>query len=406
MRSIAGSKLKVAGAVALVAALWVAGCGGASAGGACSAELPATFGCQRELSLEQSQCSGNTAGRPLTASVQWSTDRKALQVDAATFRCEQRVCAYLGGSEAEAQVLLQPCDMHPETVTRCTCGYSFSVPIELRSTATRVSVQVRNDSLGGAQPPSTIGSLPVGPSAALCDGSSVLRFAATSGGGNLSGIPGLISELGWSFLLVDGQCHYYAMTAPDREVRMGTLSDTDAPSLARDFELGAWQGLDHPASGCPDANAQVFAFGVDRVRSSCETTPLTMATDRWLKRLYDAGRPVTGAVRYSVIEPSNEQWPSSSPASALTYPLADPTSIATEPNGRGKPQIASGMDADALRGVRTAYQKSTPPVPAPAYSVPVVVTAGGEASRYFDLAMRDTVPFEVNGVLTIDAFLE
>ncbi len=406
MEAVVGGKGHFSRWGALLAAVGLGGCGGSSASAPSSAELPVGFDSQRQLSVEQGECSDNTVGTPLTASVRWSTDGKALQVDSATFRCEQAVCAYLDASDADAELLLQPCDMHPATVTKCVCGYSFRVPIALPSDATRVAVQVRGDSFGGTHEPETIGSVFVGKNAALCDGSSALRFAATNGGGNLNGIPALVAELGWSFLLIDGQCRYYAMTAPDHAIHSATLSDADAASLAGDFQLGAWNGLDRPPSGCSDAPTQGFAFGADRVHSSCETTALTTANDKWLPRLYDAGSPVSGVVRYWVVEPSNEQWPTSSPASALPYPLADPTNIASTPFAPAKPQVALGSGANALRGLRTDYQQRMRSVLAPAYSLPVVVTAGGNGARYFDLAMRDTVPFEVDGVLAVDAFLE
>jgi len=72
----------------------------------------------------------------------------------------------------------------------------------------------------------------------LCDGKDALRFAVQSGGGNVSGIPSLVLETGFSFLLIDGRCRYYAMTAPDQEIRTGTLTATDAQNLSVDFLLG------------------------------------------------------------------------------------------------------------------------------------------------------------------------
>ena len=54
---------------------------------------------------------------------------------------------------------------------------------------------------------------------ALCDGSSSLVFAANVGGGNIGGLPRVVTEAGWSFLLVDGSCHYWTMTEPDGPIR-------------------------------------------------------------------------------------------------------------------------------------------------------------------------------------------
>jgi len=240
----------------------------------------------------------------------------------------------------------------------------------------------------------------------LCNGSDSLRFAVQSGGGNVSGIPTLALETGFEFLLIDGHCRYYAMTAPDQEIRTGVLTAADAKSLSGDFLLGHWQGLEHSGFGCPDAGTQTFAFGRDRAESSCTTTPLTSALTLWFERLYDAGSPVSGEVRYGVVEPSNEAWPESNPQLALAYPFKDPAPIATEPFVEMKPQIASGADAATLRALWTTYQSGTQPVPAPLYSIPVKVEGAGDAPSYYDLVLRDTVPFETNGVLAIDDFIE
>jgi len=240
----------------------------------------------------------------------------------------------------------------------------------------------------------------------LCDGKDALRFAVQSGGGNVSGIPSLVLETGFSFLLIDGRCRYYAMTAPDQEIRTGTLTATDAQNLSVDFLLGRWQGLEHSGFGCPDAGTQSFAFGHDRAESSCTTTPLTTALEDWLARLYDAGSPVSADVRYGVIGASDQAWPQNNPQSALAYPFEDPAPIVTEPFSKMKPQLASGADATTLRELRASYQSGPKPVPAPSYSIPVKVEATGAEPMYYDLVIRDTVPFETDGVLAIDDFIE
>jgi len=387
----------------LAAALLAAGCGGQSGNGSeaeCGNDLPADFACERALRVEQSQCSGNATGATSTAHVHWSTDGKALRITDARFRCSQSVCAYLDASSEEAKVLLQPCEMSPSTVTRCDCGYSFDVPVTLPPNASRVLVELRSDAYGGEPTSRTLDTLSVGPTAKLCDGTSALRFAAQSGGGNLSGLPPFLSELGWSLLLIDGQCHYYAMTAPDREIRTGTLSEADAQSFSEELSLGNWQGLPG-ARACPDASVQSFAFGPDRAAVSCESTTLTEAKDAWLARLYEAGRAVDGPIRYWVIEPSNEQWPESNPEIALSYPLRSAPAAITGPFEPGAPLTATGADGTKLRELRTEYQTTRSAPLAPQYSIPVVV-----GDVYYDLSLRDTVPFEIDGGLAIDAFIQ
>jgi hypothetical protein len=393
----------------LAAALLATGCGGQNADGsesACVNDLPADFVCQRSLKVEQSQCSGNATGTTLAPHAHWSTDGKSLHIEEARFRCNQSVCAYLDASSDAAKILLQPCEMSPSTVTRCDCGYSFDVPVALPEAVSSVSVELRSDAYGGEPTSRALGTLSVGASAKLCDGSTALRFAAHSGGGNLSGLPPFLSELGWSLLLIDGQCRYYAMTAPDREIRTGTLNDADALSFSQELSLGAWQGLPQ-SRGCPDASVQSYAFGADRTSVSCESTPLSQAHDAWLERLYDAGSPVDGPVRYWVIEPSNEQWPDSNPAIALPYPLAGAPAATSRPFEPGNPLVASDPgDAAKLRALRAEYQATPPATLGPQYSIPVVLGTPERSSVYYDLSLRDTVPFEIDGALAIEAFLE
>ena len=392
----------------LGAALLATGCGGQNVGGSesrCASDLPAGFSCERSLPVEQSQCSGNATGSTLTPNVHWSTDGNALHVEDARFRCNQSVCAYLDASSKEAQVLLQPCEMSPSTVARCDCGYSFDVPVTLPQASRSVTVELRSDAYGGEPTSQALGTLNVGSSAKLCDGSSALRFAASSGGGNLSGLPPFLSEIGWSLLLIDGQCHYYAMTAPDREIRSGTLSEADAQSFSQELSLGAWQGLPEPR-GCPDAGVASFAFGPDRAAVSCESTALTQASAAWLERLYEAGSPVDGPVRYWVTQPSNEQWPESNPEIALPYPLTEAPAEITRPYEPGAPLIALDSDAAKLRALRAEYQATTHVQLAPYYSVPIMLGAPGHGPTYYDLSLRDTVPFEVDGALAILAFIQ
>jgi hypothetical protein len=349
---------------------------------------------------------GNATGVSLMPNVHWSTDGQALHVSDARYRCNQSVCAYLDASDVEAKVLLQPCEMSPSTVARCECSYSFDVPVKLPPTTSQVSVELRSDAYGSEPTTQALGSLRVGSAANLCDGSTALRFAMHNGGGNLSGLPPFLGELGWSLLLIDGQCRYYAMTAPDREIRTGTLGEVDAQSFSQELSLGAWQGLPLP-QGCPDAGVQTFAFGPDRTSVSCESTPLSQAGDRWLQRLYQAGTPVEGPVRYWLTEPSNEQWPESNPDAALPYPFSGPLGAVGEPYGPATVIIASNADdAATLRALRAEYQAKPPFTLAPQYSIPVVFNASKGGPEFYDLSLRDTVPFEVDGALAIDAFIQ
>ncbi|HYQ01153.1 MAG TPA: hypothetical protein VER96_20925 [Polyangiaceae bacterium] len=395
----------------LGAALLSIGCGGQSADrsgsqAACANDLPEGFSCERALSIEQSECAGNATGVSLTPNVHWTTDGKALHVEDTRFRCNQSVCAYLDASSAEAKVLLQPCEMKPNTVARCDCEYSFDVPVALPATTSSISVELRTDAYASEPTSQAAGSVRVGAGAKLCDGSSALRFAATSGGGNLGGLPPYLAEVGWSLLLIDGQCRYYAMTAPDHEIRTGVLNDTDAQSFSDELSLGAWPAPS-PTDTCFDASTQTYAFGADRTSVTCESTPLSQASDAWLERLYQAGTPVNGPVRSWLTEPSNEHWPASNPDLALPYPFAELQSAVSDPFGVSHVAVISNAaDAAALRALRAEYQTKPASAFVAPYSIPVVFSPSETESKYYDLTLRDTLPFEVDGALAIDAFIQ
>lgn len=193
------------------------------------------------------------------------------------------------------------------------------------------------------------------------------------------------------------------MSAPDHEIRVGVLAGANALAFASDFQLGHWQGLEHQGFGCPDAGAQSFAFGSDRAESSCTTTPLTTAQDAWLPRLYASGSPIAGPIRYWVREATTDAWPQRSPELALSYPFGDASDIASAPNQPPKTQTSpgTGVDGSVLRGLRGQYETAPHPVPAPSFSIPVKDDNGS----FYDFALRDTVPFEVDGKLAIDAFI-
>ena len=400
----------------LLCASWlVSGCGGSSSGEAgtgapsCTSDLPDGFSCTKGLTLTQSECQGDADGVTLTPVVSRSDDGKTLSISSAAFRCSQAVCAYLDASQSPEKVLLQPCDMNPKTVARCSCGYTLTVPLDGAATTSDLLVDVRQDSTGGTQPAHEIGGVSLTPPTVLCDGSDSLRFAAQTGGGNLTGLPGLIAETGWSFLLIDGHCKYYAMTSPEREVRVGTLSDADAQTFSGQFFLGHWQPFMTGASGgCADGSGSSFAFGADRVDTApCSSNSLTAQAAAWLPRLYAAGTASDGPLRYEVFTPDSEAWPVNNPELALDYPLVDPTSSAgslTDPYSLTV-QVATGADAAALRALRSAYLATPNHDPGPSYSIPTKL-ASKSATKFFDVALRDTVPFETDGKLAVDDFIK
>jgi hypothetical protein len=144
----------------------------------------------------------------------------------------------------------------------------------------------------------------------------------------------------------------------------------------------------------------------------CWTHELTEAIPVWHERLFDAGTPQSGAVRYTLADATESAWAMTMPEIGLSWPLAeDPAALAvglSEDEGDDvEPSVATGDDAAALRALRASYAENMPASGlGPWLRIPVIHEVDGAEARYFELALRDVTPFEVDGQLDVDAFFE
>jgi hypothetical protein len=67
---------------------------------------------------------------------------------------------------------------------------------------------------------------------------------------------------------------------------------------------------------------------------------------------------------------------------------------------------SNAADAAGLRALRAQYQAMPPLSVPPRYSIPIVFGPSESEPKYYDLSLRDTLPFEVDGALAVDAFIE
>lgn len=241
----------------------------------------------------------------------------------------------------------------------------------------------------------------------LCDGSSSLKFIGRSSGGNLSGVPSVVSEVGhWSFLLVDGNCQYWTMLEPRGPIRTGTLDPSQEADFSTALRLGAWTANDSKeTTGCFDAGTTQLLFADKGVSVYCAATDLTRAYGTWLESLHETGARLSGDVRYTVTDASLASWVFDAANIASAWPLEGPPSVTLESGADeiAEPAIASAEDAEALRDARDAYLTRA----ASAGSwlrIPMVLEVAGDDARYFDVAMRDVTPFERDGELRADEF--
>ncbi len=66
----------------------------------------------------------------------------------AGFRCGQDICAYHQEKGGTGMVLVQPCDIHPETVALCSCKYDLSFSFS-RPSGDDVEIWKGTDAYGG-----------------------------------------------------------------------------------------------------------------------------------------------------------------------------------------------------------------------------------------------------------------
>jgi hypothetical protein len=239
----------------------------------------------------------------------------------------------------------------------------------------------------------------------LCDGSTSIRFAyQVAGGGPVLPPSEVLYENGFTYLLVDGACHYWVLQDVYQEVREGDLSAPQAASLASDLRLGLWSSLPLTGSraGCFDAPSAVLRFGDDRyvLPSACGPTDAGAATALatrvrgYVEKLYGGGTAVTGPVRYVLVS-QDVDWGAAVQAQAKLWPLMDlATSVAlTSAQAymyqRGSARLASADAAASLRNLRNASATADVRALTGGY-LPVVDEDGGR----YQLYVRDAIPLE------------
>ena len=110
--------------------------------------------------LTQSSCSEGAPGKH-DEHATFAPGEKRVDVEYldAHFRCEQRVEGFYKDSGGRLDVLVQPVEMHPSSVTRCDCLYDIGVAIEdIRAGSRTVTLFRRWDDLNDPNDPVTIDS--------------------------------------------------------------------------------------------------------------------------------------------------------------------------------------------------------------------------------------------------------
>src|SRR6185312_12195818 len=94
--------------------------------------------------------------------------------------------------------------------------------------------------------------------AALCDGSPGITFSALAvGGGQPQPGTQVMAENGYNFLIVEGDCHYWALQGMLAHVTTGRLSKDQARDVVEAFELDQW-ALNTGSTSASDAEGPTY----------------------------------------------------------------------------------------------------------------------------------------------------
>jgi hypothetical protein len=250
---------------------------------------------------------------------------------------------------------------------------------------------------------------------ALCNGKSgtpnlYIREEYT---GRVASNDAIFAEVGWSFLLVDGECRYWVSDNPMRysdagvpapppvwpELRIGTLTSEEAVSLAQRLSFPEWHQLatttrssspvDHPTFQVLSNGEDVFRVENCLAPSCSPELTASAALFHLVKeaefQLWLSGHPPEGQVRIGVVG----VVPPREIPGTVTWPLAVPiTDVLAAP---GSIKIVDPREAGELRALRAMFQTGVPSWP----PIPIRAPGSTEAAAEFFLSIRDSVvPYE------------
>jgi hypothetical protein len=246
----------------------------------------------------------------------------------------------------------------------------------------------------------------------ICDGSEELRFAAytVSQGNSLDSVAAL-QGVGWAYIYVSGQCHYWVIDDfIFRESREGDLTTEQARALAEDFSYSAWSGIEGDWGDGSGHGAWMVVHDTKvgvACYFECPGAPAAVQAvanrdlfENWVDQLYAEGTPLDGPIRMSfeawgwegTIRGSDfarraAPWPLQEQPSELAPWIHEGTVDLPGPveNPTGGHLIT---EAGALLGLRAARtEKGT-------YDSPPWLALGPAEGGYASIQLRDSLPFE------------
>lgn len=210
----------------------------------------------------------------------------------------------------------------------------------------------------------------------LCDGSDDIRLAyRTSGGGNVAPGRKLMSDNGYSFLYLDGQCRYWAFPRGDdgtsdsvwSEVVTGVLSAEQEEQLKEEISVVDWQRWDQETfreDSLSDGATALF-WTPDAVFScygDCQNgarNDIRSNVRSWIEKLAEQGEPVDGEVRVLAVTMPESVVNQDRPHPVQPAPAGLDLGAHAFDEGEhycvGDGVLVSGEAAEALRRYRREY---------------------------------------------------
>jgi hypothetical protein len=273
------------------------------------------------------------------------------------------------------------------------CVYGFDGPIYRAACDQKRCTEVETGDGCGS-----MGSPPQG--AAICDGSSAIRLALTvTAGGQVQSTFYFTNPHGFSYALVDGQCHFYAAGSAMKGVHTGTLSTAQAEQLARDIHWQGFQDIAGPnQGGCPDASTvSILVPGASTActcgcpMSSPRSSAITQAS-MWMEMLAGMGTAIDGPVHAlampttaASVMGSPSPWPLTHAMRYIPGLIVSESTVSTADSGAVFTEMT---DVASLRALRASA------LSAYAYASWIPIQNVGD-TEVFALYVRDDLPTEV-----------
>ncbi|MDX2055799.1 MAG: hypothetical protein SFV15_25575 [Polyangiaceae bacterium] len=232
--------------------------------------------------------------------------------------------------------------------------------------------------------------------ASLCPGTPGISLAVrTDHSDKCTHAPATIRD-GVQFLLVTGECRFFALTDAMQGVRTGVLTSEMATQLIAQMGLANYPNwsLCSTSESCPFRITQpptwrISVAGFDGEVRVCEggMTPSVASIEparHWLNLLAASGEPLIGPIRVTAVGPSSNEFPWPHQASwPLSYDLQQIAQAGTPGT-----LITDAMETSALRSLRAGFIDTAET----AYCSMKIVTTPTE--RYDVLAL-DELPAEL-----------